>query len=38
MGISLNMLLKIVRHFGPVIHSTMSASSPVGVDLEAEQR
>ncbi|XP_058099733.1 katanin p80 WD40 repeat-containing subunit B1 homolog KTN80.3 [Magnolia sinica] len=37
-GISLEMLLKLVRIFGPVIHSTLSASSSVGVDLQAEQR
>ncbi|XXG60478.1 hypothetical protein AAC387_Pa04g2379 [Persea americana] len=38
LGISLEMLLKLVRIFGPVIHSTISASSSVGVDLQAEQR
>lgn len=32
------MLLKLVRIFGPVIHSTLSASPSVGVDLQAEQR
>ncbi|XP_006848621.2 katanin p80 WD40 repeat-containing subunit B1 homolog isoform X1 [Amborella trichopoda] len=37
-GISLEALLKLVRVFGPVIHSTLSASSSVGVDLQAEQR
>ncbi|XP_068639266.1 katanin p80 WD40 repeat-containing subunit B1 homolog KTN80.4-like isoform X2 [Aristolochia californica] len=37
-GISLEMLLKLVRIFGPVIRSTLSASLPVGIDLQAEQR
>lgn len=32
------MLLKLVRVFGSVIYSTLSASSSVGVDIEAEQR
>ncbi|MQL93546.1 hypothetical protein Taro_026192 [Colocasia esculenta] len=36
--ISLGMLLKLVRVFGPVIQSTLSASTSVGVDLQAEQR
>ncbi|KAK6931804.1 Katanin p80 subunit, C-terminal [Dillenia turbinata] len=36
--ISLEMLLKLVKMFGSVIYSTISASSPVGVDIEAEQR
>ncbi|XP_059656196.1 katanin p80 WD40 repeat-containing subunit B1 homolog KTN80.4-like [Cornus florida] len=36
-GISLEMLLKLVRVFGSVIYSSLSASS-VGVDIEAEQR
>ncbi|KAG9442033.1 hypothetical protein H6P81_017887 [Aristolochia fimbriata] len=36
--ISLEMLLKLVRIFGPVIRTTLSASLPVGVDLQAEQR
>ncbi|XP_008800146.2 katanin p80 WD40 repeat-containing subunit B1 homolog KTN80.4-like [Phoenix dactylifera] len=36
--ISLEMLLELVKIFGPVIHLTMSASSLVGVDLQAEQR
>ncbi|KAK8963240.1 hypothetical protein KSP40_PGU003158 [Platanthera guangdongensis] len=36
--ISLEMLLKLVKTFGPVIHSTLSAGSSVGVDLQAEQR
>ncbi|KAJ9691763.1 hypothetical protein PVL29_013836 [Vitis rotundifolia] len=38
LGISLEMLLKLVRIFGSVIHSTLSASSSVGVDIQAEQR
>lgn len=38
LGISLEMLIKLVRVFGSVIHSTISASSSVGVDVEAEQR
>ncbi|XP_047341054.1 katanin p80 WD40 repeat-containing subunit B1 homolog KTN80.4 [Impatiens glandulifera] len=37
-GISLEMLLKMVRVFGSIIYSAVSASSPVGVDIEAEQR
>ncbi|XAR56033.1 hypothetical protein NMG60_11036317 [Bertholletia excelsa] len=37
-GISLEMLLKLVRLFGSVIYSTLSAPSSVGVDIEAEQR
>ncbi|KAL6970152.1 hypothetical protein U1Q18_029856 [Sarracenia purpurea var. burkii] len=37
-GVSLEMLLKLVRVFGSVIYSTLSASSSVGVDIEAEQR
>ncbi|XP_057478052.1 katanin p80 WD40 repeat-containing subunit B1 homolog KTN80.3-like isoform X1 [Actinidia eriantha] len=36
--LSLEMLLKLVRVFGSVIYSTISASSSVGVDIEAEQR
>lgn len=32
------MLLKLVRIFGSVIRSTLSASSSVGVDIQAEQR
>jgi katanin p80 WD40 repeat-containing subunit B1 len=31
--------VKLIRTFGPVIHSTVSAGlSSVGVDLQAEQR
>ncbi|KAJ4703409.1 Katanin p80 WD40 repeat-containing subunit B1-like [Melia azedarach] len=37
-SISLEMLLKLVAVFGPVIHSTISAPPAVGVDLQAEQR
>ncbi|KAJ0966880.1 hypothetical protein J5N97_023797 [Dioscorea zingiberensis] len=37
-GVSLEMLLKLVKIFGPVIHSTLSAGPSVGVDLQAEQR
>ncbi|XP_073316380.1 katanin p80 WD40 repeat-containing subunit B1 homolog KTN80.4-like isoform X1 [Primulina huaijiensis] len=36
--ISLGMLLKLVRVFGSVIYASLSAQSPVGVDIEAEQR
>ncbi|KAL2645545.1 hypothetical protein AAZV13_05G000600 [Glycine max] len=38
LGISLEMLLKLVRIFGSVIYSTVSATQPVGVDIEAENR
>ncbi|XP_031500321.1 katanin p80 WD40 repeat-containing subunit B1 homolog KTN80.4-like isoform X1 [Nymphaea colorata] len=37
-SVSLEMLLKLVRTFGPVIHSTVSARTVVGVDLHAEER
>ncbi|XP_072988421.1 katanin p80 WD40 repeat-containing subunit B1 homolog KTN80.4-like isoform X1 [Typha latifolia] len=37
-AISLEMLLELTKIFGPVIHSTVSATSIVGVDLQAEQR
>ncbi|KAK1260627.1 hypothetical protein QJS04_geneDACA022532 [Acorus gramineus] len=37
-NVSLEMLLKLVKIFGPVISSTTSASSVVGVDLQAERR
>ncbi|XP_052201919.1 katanin p80 WD40 repeat-containing subunit B1 homolog KTN80.4-like isoform X2 [Diospyros lotus] len=37
-NISLEMLLKLVAVFGPVVHSTISAPPAVGVDLQAEQR
>ncbi|KAL2335782.1 hypothetical protein Fmac_016995 [Flemingia macrophylla] len=36
--ISLEMLLKLVRIFGSVIYSTLTATQPVGVDIEAEKR
>ncbi|WCJ40113.1 hypothetical protein M5689_021044 [Euphorbia peplus] len=36
--VSLDILLKLVRTFGSMIYSTVSASTPVGVDIEAEQR
>lgn len=36
--VSLELLFELVKIFGPVIHSTISASSLVGVDLQAEQR
>ncbi|XP_044493295.1 katanin p80 WD40 repeat-containing subunit B1 homolog KTN80.4-like isoform X2 [Mangifera indica] len=38
LSISLDMLLKLVRIFGSMIYSTLSASASVGVDIEAEQR
>lgn len=38
-AVSLELVVKLVRTFGPVIHSTVSVGpSSVGVDLEAEQR
>lgn len=37
-NISLNMLLKLVKVFGSVIYSSISAPASVGVDIEAEQR
>ncbi|XXG44506.1 hypothetical protein AAC387_Pa01g4293 [Persea americana] len=36
--ISLEFLLKLLKIFGPVINSTVSSSSPIGVDLQAEER
>lgn len=36
--IALDMLLKLVRVFGYVIYSSLSAPSSVGIDIEAEQR
>ncbi|CAO2166620.1 unnamed protein product [Urochloa humidicola] len=36
--VSLEMLLDLIKIFGPVIHSTLSANSGVGVNLQAEQR
>ncbi|XP_042445263.1 katanin p80 WD40 repeat-containing subunit B1 homolog KTN80.4-like isoform X2 [Zingiber officinale] len=38
LSVTLEMLLKLVRIFSPVIHSTISAGPSVGVDLQAEQR
>ncbi|KAK3141140.1 hypothetical protein QOZ80_4BG0330040 [Eleusine coracana subsp. coracana] len=39
LAVSLELLVKLIRTFGPVIHSTVSAGpSSVGVDLQAEQR
>ncbi|XP_022743815.1 katanin p80 WD40 repeat-containing subunit B1 homolog isoform X2 [Durio zibethinus] len=38
LSICLDMLLKLVRVFGSMIYSTLSASTTVGVDIEAEQR
>ncbi|XP_015886848.2 katanin p80 WD40 repeat-containing subunit B1 homolog KTN80.4 isoform X3 [Ziziphus jujuba] len=38
LDIALEILLKLVRIFGSMIYSTISASSSVGVDIEAEQR
>ncbi|KAL6845258.1 hypothetical protein ACP4OV_024753 [Aristida adscensionis] len=35
--VSLEMLLDLIKIFGPVIHSTLSSNSPVGVDIQAEQ-
>ncbi|KAM7506116.1 hypothetical protein LguiB_005020 [Lonicera macranthoides] len=37
-SVSLEMLVKLVALFGPVIHSSVSAPPAVGVDLHAEQR
>ncbi|EHA8586200.1 Katanin p80 WD40 repeat-containing subunit B1 [Cocos nucifera] len=37
-SISLEMLLKLIKIFGPVIHSALSAIPSVGVDLQAEER
>ncbi|XP_057499373.1 katanin p80 WD40 repeat-containing subunit B1 homolog KTN80.2-like isoform X2 [Actinidia eriantha] len=37
-SIALEMLLKLVAVFGPVVRSTISAPRSVGVDLHAEQR
>ncbi|XP_057773698.1 katanin p80 WD40 repeat-containing subunit B1 homolog KTN80.4-like isoform X1 [Salvia miltiorrhiza] len=36
--IALDMLIKLVRVFGSVIYSSLSAPASVGVDIEAEQR
>ena len=37
-NVSMEMLLKLVAVFGPVIRTTVSAPRSVGVDLHAEQR
>nr|GEW46612.1 katanin p80 WD40 repeat-containing subunit B1 homolog isoform X1 [Tanacetum cinerariifolium] len=37
-NVSLEMLLKLVAVFGPVVNSTVSAPPTVGVDLHAEKR
>ncbi|KAK9092391.1 hypothetical protein Syun_027302 [Stephania yunnanensis] len=37
-SVSLEILLKLVAVFGPVIHSTISATPTIGVDLQAEKR
>ncbi|XP_042010342.1 katanin p80 WD40 repeat-containing subunit B1 homolog KTN80.4-like [Salvia splendens] len=36
--IALDLLIKLVRVFGSVIYSSLSAHAPVGIDIEAEQR
>ncbi|XP_044415291.1 uncharacterized protein [Triticum aestivum] len=36
--VAFEMLLDLIKIFGPVIHSTLSASSLFGVELQAEQR
>jgi len=36
--VSLEMLLDLIKIFGPVIHSALSANLGVGVDIQAEQR
>ncbi|KAI4371704.1 hypothetical protein MLD38_010026 [Melastoma candidum] len=36
--LSMEMLMKLVAVFGPVVRSTISACPPVGVDLHAEER
>uniref|UniRef100_A0ACD5WHY5 Uncharacterized protein n=1 Tax=Avena sativa TaxID=4498 RepID=A0ACD5WHY5_AVESA len=36
--VSLEILLDLIKIFGPVIRSTLSASPTVGVDIQAEQR
>ncbi|KAK1378834.1 Katanin p80 WD40 repeat-containing subunit B1-like [Heracleum sosnowskyi] len=37
-SVALEMLLKLVAVFGPVIHSTISAPPAVGVNIQAERR
>lgn len=36
--IALDMLIKLVRVFGSVIYSSLSAPASVGINIEAEQR
>lgn len=36
--VTLSLLLELVKTFKPVITSTTTASSTVGVDIQAEQR
>ncbi|CAN6304721.1 unnamed protein product [Urochloa humidicola] len=38
LSVALGMILSLVKSFGATISSALSAMSPVGVDLEAEQR
>ncbi|CAI0415350.1 unnamed protein product [Linum tenue] len=38
LSISMELLVKLVRTFGTVIYSTISASTTIGVDIEAERR
>ncbi|XP_030545840.1 katanin p80 WD40 repeat-containing subunit B1 homolog KTN80.4 isoform X1 [Rhodamnia argentea] len=38
LSISVDILLKLVRVFGSMVYTAVSASTPVGVDIEAEQR
>ncbi|XP_010521774.1 PREDICTED: katanin p80 WD40 repeat-containing subunit B1 homolog [Tarenaya hassleriana] len=38
LSVSLDLLLKLVRMYGSLIYSSLSAPSSVGVDIEAEQR
>jgi katanin p80 WD40 repeat-containing subunit B1 len=35
---ALELLLKLVENFGPIIHATRTSSPSIGVDLQAEQR
>lgn len=37
-NVSLELLLKLVAVFGPVVRSAISARPSVGVDLHAEER
>ncbi|XP_010546257.1 PREDICTED: katanin p80 WD40 repeat-containing subunit B1 homolog [Tarenaya hassleriana] len=38
LSVSLDLLLKLVRMYGSLIYSSLSAPSSVGVDIEAEER